>query len=373
MSVASLGSVLRSVRLPLYLTAILCAIVLASSTMGETTQRVTISMLINVILVVGLYIFVGNSGIISFGHASFMAVGAYGTALVTLPEVVKSSQLALPLPLERLSLSPLAAAVVPAVVAAMLALLIGMPIMRLTGLSAAIATFSVLLIVFTVTNNWRGVTAGPSVLVGTPIYTTLSWALSWAALAIAIAYAYQRSASGLRLRGAREDERAARSLGVRVVRERVIAFTLSAFVVGIGGTVFAHQRGAFDPRAFYLQATFLMIVMLVIGGLHSLSGAVIGTIVVTVIAEGLRRIEEGVTIGGLVIPSRSNLSELGLGVLLLSILLARPGGVFDFRELTGPDRWFRRPPKAPSLHRLSRDDRRTTVKVDLEAEDSELR
>lgn len=321
--------------LPVMLSVLVAFVALVAASLSATSERVATESLINVILVVGLYIFVGNSGIVSFGHVSFMALGAYGTAILTIPVAKKAFLLDLPGILESASAGPFISALLPAAGAGIVALVVGVPILRLSGLSAAIATFSLLLITFTIVNNWRSVTAGPSVLVGTPTFTTLSWALSWAVAAIFAAAAYQRSRFGLRLRCSREDEFAAKAIGVRVVRERVIAFSLSAMVVAIGGTVLAHERGAFDPKAFYLQATFMMIVMLVVGGLHSLSGAVLGALAVSGISEGLRRMEQGVTLwGGLTVPAIPNVRDLGLGLVLLVILLKRPGGIMGSREVS---------------------------------------
>jgi branched-chain amino acid transport system permease protein len=335
----------------LVLAVFVVAIMLLASAGTAAQQRTATGMLVNLILVVGLYIFVGNSGVISFGHVSFMAIGAYGTALLTIPLVVKSAQLPdLPGFLANAQLPMVPAVVIPALVAGAFAFLIGVPLMRLSGLPAAIATFSVLLIVHTVIRSWRGLTAGPSVLAGTPLTTTLFTALPWALVAIGAAYLFQRSRPGILLRATREDEAAGRALGINVLWVRLIAFSLSAAVVAVGGALFAHLQGAFDSNAFFLQITFLMTVMLVVGGMRSLSGAVLGTVVVTVLLEGLRIVEQGITIGPLSIPARPNVRELGIGVLLLVILILRPQGLTGGREVEWPfGRWLRpRPLEAPS-------------------------
>ena len=152
--------------------------------------------------------------------------------------------------------------------------------MRLSGLPASIASFSLLLVVYTVIKQWRAVTAGPSVLGGMPLDTDVRSALVWVLVVMGLAFAFQISRIGRRLRASREDAIAAKASGVRIIRERVFAFTLSAFIVGVGGALYGHLLGSFDPNAFYLQATFLMMVMLVFGGINSLAGAVVGTMAV---------------------------------------------------------------------------------------------
>jgi branched-chain amino acid transport system permease protein len=309
------------------------AIVTALAGLGSGAQQRTATlMLTNIVLVVGLYIFVGNSGIVSFGHVTFMAIGAYVSGLLTIPLFIKSQQFEnLPGFLADAELGTVPGTMLPALVAALIALVISIPIMRLAGLAASIATFALLLITNVVLAQ-----AGSSTFIGLPLDTTLASGFVWVAVAIVLAAVFQNSAVGLRLKASREDEIAAHALGIDVHRERRIGFVLSAFVVGLGGALFGHLQGAFSPDTFFLQATFLMIVMLVVGGINSLAGAVIGTMVVSVILEGLRRVEEGVNLGVVDIPARPGLREVGLGILLLVILTLRPEGLFGGRELTWP-------------------------------------
>lgn len=331
------------------LAAIIVTIALLSGIAPASLQQTVAMMFVDTVLVIGLYTFVGNSGVFSFGHVSFMAIGAYGTALLTIPILVRTTQLPdLPGFLASMELSTVPAVLIGAGLAALIGFLAAIPLMRLNGLPAGIATFSLLLVVYTVVKNWRAVTAGPSVLGGMPLDTDVRSAGLWALIALAIAFTFQSSRAGRRLRASREDEIAAKASGVRVIRERVIAFTISAFIVGIGGGIYGHLLGSFDPDAFYLQATFLLVVMLVFGGVNSLSGAVLGTIFVSFILEGLRRLEPGLSIGDLRIPPIPNLSELGLGVLLVLVLALRPGGLTNNEELRFQRRV--RTKREPSLH-----------------------
>ena len=136
------------------------------------------------------------------------------------------------------------------------------------------------------------------------------------------------------LRATREDDVAAKACGVHSVRVRLIAFVLSAALVGAGGGLYAQFLGILTVDTFYLSLSFITIAMLVVGGMGSLTGAVSGVIVVTVIVQLLRFGEHGVTLGSTQLKMPESSSELGLGVLLALILIFRPNGVSGGRELT---------------------------------------
>jgi branched-chain amino acid transport system permease protein len=244
----------------------------------------------------------------------------------------------LPGVLARMQLDPLPATLAAGAVAASSAVLVSFPLARLSGLTAGLATFAVLSIVNVVARNWDQLTHGTAGVSGIPTTTTLGGALAWAAAAMASAWMFQRSRTGLRLRAAREDESAARAIGVAVGRERAIALVLSAFFVGAAGALFGMFIGSFNPDAFFLDITFLMLVMLVIGGTTSLAGAVVGTLVISTVSELLRRLEEGADLGVLTLPGRTGLRDVGLALALLAILIFRPAGLTGGRELAWPRR-----------------------------------
>lgn len=319
------------------LCVLVTALALIARTLSVEDQRAATLGLINLVLVVGLYIFVGNSGILSFGHVAFMAIGAYASALLTLPPLQKSLFLpGVPSYIANAEWPTIPAALLAAGVAAAIALVISIPLMRLSGLAAGIATLAVLVIVYVVISHWDSVTGGQTTLVGIPTDSTLNAALVWALVALGVAFLFQESQVARRLRASSDDEAAARSIGIGVVRERIAAFVLSAAVVGLGGAIYGHYLGAFSPDAFYFQVTFLLITMLVIGGMGSLAGAVIGTVFVTLFSEILRRSESGVDVGPLSIPARPGLREVGLGVALLLVLIFRPSGITGGREIHWP-------------------------------------
>lgn len=289
--------------------------------------RIATLGLVHLTLVVGLYIFVGNSGVLSFGQMSFMAVGGYLAGVLTIPITMRDILLPnLPGPLATVVLVPGFAVLAGALLAGLIGVLVAIPLMRLSGIAAGIASLAVLQITHVVASNWDDVTGGAASMPGVPRATDLGAALLWATGAILLAYLFQRSAFGLRLRATREDELAASAIGIDIIRHRIVAFTLSAFVVGAGGGLYIQFLGTGSPDSFYLGITFLTLAMLVIGGMNSLWGAVVGAVVITGISEVLLRIE---TLTGIL-----NIREIGLSVLMLVILIMRPRGLtngWEFR------------------------------------------
>jgi branched-chain amino acid transport system permease protein len=320
----------------------LAAIVVAATYLGSlgstTVDRAVVNALIVLILVLGLSTFVGTSGVFSFGHMAFMAIGAYVTAVLTMSPEQKRLQLAdLPGSVGTWHISPLLAVIIGALAAALFATVVAVPLMRLSGLTASLATVALLITMRVVFQNWETFTRGTRGLILDAKSPSRETVLLAALVMLAIAVAFRFSSVGRRLSASREDEPSARSLGIRVWWERGLAWVLSAFMVGIAGGLFSLYFRNISPDSFYIAITFNVLAMLVIGGLKSVSGAVIGTVVVTAALEVLRQIERGWTIAGVTIPSRLGMSELGLAVVLLVILIVRPDGL-----VPGELRWPRR-------------------------------
>jgi branched-chain amino acid transport system permease protein len=321
------------------LLAIVAVIAVCASFAPVVLQRRATQGLINLIAVVGLYVFVGNSGVLSFGNVAFMAVGAYVSALLTMKTTAKAVFLPeLPGLIANAEWPSLPGALAGGGAAAVVAFLVGLPLMRLSGVSASIATFAVLVVVYIVLGNWTAVTGGQNSLMGLPAYVDLWTALGWALAAIVIAFAYQETRSALQLRASREDEAAAQAAGVDVVRHRLIAFVISAFLSGIAGVLLAHFLGIVRVENFYLDLTFLIVAMLIIGGRGSLTGAVAGAVVIALLTELLRQIEIGIQIGKTTIGAPPGVGDVILALTMLLIILFRPNGLAGGRELTWPFR-----------------------------------
>lgn len=308
-------------------------------------QRIVIVMFIHLILVLALQMFTGNSGVVSFGHIAFMGIAAYASALLSMTPAAKAAALRSGYPfIEQLHLPFIPALIGGALFTAFVAALIGFPLSRLSGAAAVIATFALLVIVHTVLMNWSEVTNGPRIIFGIEGHTTLGISAVFGVLSVIAAYWFKETALGLKLRASREDEKAAASIGINIIIVRWIAFILSAFIAGIAGGLWAHFITIFSPIAFYLVQTFLIITMLIVGGMGSVSGAVIGTLAITAIFEGLRAIENTVNMSNLIPGTLAGFTELLLAAALIVLLIRRPAGITGGEEIRLPKSWNRRIP-----------------------------
>jgi branched-chain amino acid transport system permease protein len=338
MSTSTSGTIVpwaRDVAWPVVgLAAPLAVIVGLMAAQGLALQSSGTGALINLVMVVGLYTFMGNSGVQSFGHIGFVAVGAYVSALLTIPLTNKAFVLPnLPSPLQDVHAPLVVSTLAAAGVAAVFAAVVAGPLMRLSGTAAGIASFALLIVVQNVASNWTDVTGGLGTLTGVPTDLTIWGAFWWAVGVMAVAAAYSRSRFGARLRASRDDDVAARAIGIKVERERRRAFVLSAAMMGIGGSLYAHRLGAFGPGDFYIGLTFVILAMLIVGGTRSLAGAVVGTVVVSVVDEVLVKWQSGQAVLGASLDLPTGTSDLFLSVVLLLILLRRPDGITGSREV----------------------------------------
>lgn len=297
------------------------------------------SVLVTVAIVVSLHVFIGNSGVISFGHISFVAVGAFAAGISTAPADVKPGTFPDMLPfLANLEIGNIASLLLAAAVGAVFAFLVGIPLMRLSGLAAGIATFAVLIITNNVFRNWEAIGPGAKTLLLIPETTGFLQATAGLLMVMVVAFAYQQSRHGRMLRASREDPPAARSSGVDIYRQRLGAFTLSGLLAGFAGGLLVHLLGSVTTQQVFLDLTFITLAMLVIGGIGSLWGAVVGALFIAGLNSMLFNAENGIEIGifELSLPRGTRLVTLGLVMLL--VLLFQPEGITRGRELTWPFR-----------------------------------
>lgn len=316
----------------------LLAVALATSVIDDPLiRRIGTELFIGLVLVLGLQLFIGNSGILSFAHIGFMGIGAYVSAILTMGADAKA--LALPTlyaPLVDVQLPFLPASLIAAGIAALFAAVVGYPLMRLSDAAAVIATFALLVIVHVVLAHWSDMTNGPRTLFGLLPYTDLWTAASAGLVVLVFVYAFKESTLGLKLRASRDSPYAAVTIGINIVKTRWAAFVISAFIVAFGGALWAHFITSFSPTAFYLTETFVVLTMLIVGGPKTVSGAVIGTGIVTLVFEGLRSVENTLNIEQIVPFQVVGLTEVSLAIALIVILALRPGGLIEERELFAP-------------------------------------
>ncbi|MDQ2629973.1 MAG: branched-chain amino acid ABC transporter ATP-binding protein/permease [Actinomycetota bacterium] len=342
------ASATASLAVPLVLVALTVAVGASGTPAFEETVTL---ILCNLIIVLGLQVFIGNSGVYSFGQLGFAASGAYVAALLTLPATFAALQTpGLPQLIADAQLGPLPSTLIAAAAGGLLAGVVGWPLMRTSTLAIPISTFAFLIVAYNVLANWDPVTGGSSGLVSIPRTTGIGSAGLWAGVAVVVALVFKWSASGYRLQATREDEVAARSLGIGLMRERLIAFTVSGMICAIGGALAVHQSGVLSPLTFYFAASVTTITMLVVGGTRSVLGAVIGTLAVATVNELLRNFEEGADVLGLIsIDAAPGLAAIGLGLILLATMVALPRGLSGGREAGEIEPIHRRlRPRAPS-------------------------
>jgi branched-chain amino acid transport system permease protein len=306
----------------------------SSVTLEEDAMRLFLWMM----LVLAWQLFSGNSGVMSFGHIAFMAAGAYFGALLTMSPTLKETSFAdmpnfLASWIHPAQLGLLEATAAAGGLAAVLAAIFGIPVARLAGVAAAIATLAILVIMNTFIVQTPSLTGGSDVLVGVPREATPGVVAIALMVTIFAVYAFKQSRHGLRLRASRENEEAAQSVAVNVALERYIAFVIAGLISGIAGALYAHYFTGFAPPDFYFGLTFIVIAMLVVGGMHSVAGAVVGTYFLTVVYLTARRGEVDGVFG---VETPSGTANLLVAVALLLALIVRPAGITAGREVPWP-------------------------------------
>jgi branched-chain amino acid transport system permease protein len=279
-----------------------------------------------VALSVSLNLVNGLTDIFSLGHAAFMALGAYTSAVLTLPLERRPSafptlaawfqELVVPFPLALLA---------GAVVAVTAALLIGVPLLRLRGHYLSVGTLALLVIVETLTRNMAFLTKGARGFSGIPTYTNVFWVWGVAVLCIYIVARFKNSSFGLAFNALRQDDIAAEATGIPTAKYRLLSFVVSAALAAVVGGLWAHLVRVIQPNVFSYNITFLVVAMLVIGGLGSISGSVLGASILFIIPEALRFLETGRLFG---------LSQLILAVLLIVVMIFRPQGLLGRGEIS---------------------------------------
>ncbi len=306
---------------------------------SESIQLKFLNALVITAMVVGLYVFAGNSGVISFGHVSFVGIGAFVAGIYSMEVQQKGAVFKDLFPFVKdHHLGNITTLILAAAVGGLFALIVGIPLVRLNGLSAGIATFAVLGITRNVLRNWSKIGPGAKAIPSVEESTGLTQALIAVTLCIAAAFAYQISPSGRRLRATREDAAAAQGVGVRIYRERLIAFTLSGAISGFAGAIYVHFLGSISTDQVYLDLTFLVLAMLVVGGVNSLWGAVIGGLTISLLNTLLTEGEQGMSVFGWSFTLPTSTSGIVLAIVMAVVLLARPLGLSNGREFRLPRR-----------------------------------
>lgn len=262
---------------------------------------------INIILAVSLNLATGFLGQLVLGHAGFMSVGAYAAALFTMYSGLPTA-ISFPLAL-----------LLGGLVAAAFGIIIGVPALRLKGDYLAILTlgFGEIIRVIILATPFTGGAAGLS---GIPLLTTFTYVFIIAILTVAVIFAFIHSRHGRAVIAIREDEIAAEAAGIRTTYYKLLAFVVAAFFAGIAGGLYAHHIGVLDPSKFDFNYSVEILIMVVLGGMGSITGSVIAAIVLTLLPELLRGF--------------SGYRMLIYSIILICVMLFKPSGLLGQHELS---------------------------------------
>jgi branched-chain amino acid transport system permease protein len=298
--------------------------------------------LVKVAIVVALYVFVGNSGVVSFGHIAFVALGAWTAGVLTVPPDQKTAIMpGLAHFLVHTNVGNVTSLALAAGVGAAFALLVGLPLMRLSGLAAGIATFAVLEITNNILTYDQTIGPGQNAFSSVPQTTGIWQAAIGALICIVVAFGYRSSRFGRMLGATREDPAAAAATGISIYRQRLLAFGISGALAGLAGGLYIHLL-PLQAAGLSLNLTFITLAMLVVGGSGTLLGAVVGALAVSGIYSFFSAATNTVDVFGWHLTVPQGTAEIVLGVLMAVVLIVRPSGLMGGRELTLPESWLRR-------------------------------
>ena len=270
---------------------------------------------IYIILTISLNLIVGYTGLPALGHAAFSCVAAYTSSLLAL----------------NMGLSPWIGLLIGASVAALSGIIIGYPSVRLKGDYLALATLGLGVIVYSVAKNWVSLTRGPMGLPGIPGFSIFGFKLSeiWSYLLLVLffmmvtIFCIKRiviSPFGRILRSIREDEIASEVLGKNTIKHKLLVFVIGAFFAGIAGCLYAHYITFIDPSSFTIMESITILLMVIFGGMASISGSITGAIILVLFPELLRFL-------GMPSSIAAPMRQMIYGLLLIVLMLKRPQGI----------------------------------------------
>lgn len=301
------------------------AIALIQALLSDYLVILASIVLVYVMLAVSLQVTNGLTGLFSLGHPAFMTIGAYLAAILTYPTQRKGFMMPdLPAWLAGQQWDLLPALLAGAAAATLAAGIVGACVLRLKGHYLAVATLGLIIIVRVVINNQDGYTRGGLGLSGVARLTDLWWVYAWTVLAVYVAWRIKHASLGRAMLAIRENEMAARCMGIDAFRTRLLAFAIGAFFAGIAGGLMVHLVSVITPGSYGIPLAFNLVVMVVIGGTGSITGAIVAAVAISLLGEALKPIEETLELYGL--------SQALIALGLIVVLRLRPQGLFGSGE-----------------------------------------
>ena len=330
----------KSIRRVLTIAACLMAmslLVLFSFIFDSYQLRIVNLCGIYITLALSLNLIYGFTGLFSLGHAGFMAIGAYTTALLTMAPAEKNINFFLePLVpwLANVEWSFFPALLMGGALAAVAGFFIGAPVLKLKDDYLAIATLGFAEIIRIIFTNIQNVTNGPLGLKGLPPYTNIWWSWGVALVAILFMVYLFRGSYGRAFIAIREDEVAAEAMGINLFKHKLLSFTIGSFMAGIGGGLLGNLMGTIDPLMFRFLLTFNILLIVVLGGMGSITGTVIAGIVVTVLMEYLRFLDEPMNFFFFQTAARPGIRMVVFSIMLMVVILFFRKGIMGNREFS---------------------------------------
>ncbi|HHZ02479.1 MAG TPA: branched-chain amino acid ABC transporter permease [Tissierellia bacterium] len=335
----------------IFLAAIFVAVIVLLDTKkigDDYIRRVLNLTAIYTIVSVSMNLVNGFTGLFSLGQAGFMAIGAYTVALFTVPLQVRPNVFYMvpqnPI-IAQIELPFAIALILGGLLAALAAILIGIPVLRLKSDYLAIATLGFSEIIRIVCTNAKSITNGALGIKSIPEMPTMWVFFGVAIISVIIIYLLINSSYGRAFKAIREDEIAAEAMGINLFKHKVMSFAIGAFFAGIGGGLLASLLATVDPRQFYFTVTYNFLLIIVLGGMGSISGTVIASFLVTAGLEVLRFFDEPLTLFGVNIPVfRPGFRMVIFSLLLMVLVLFFRNGLLGQKELSWKviHNWFNR-------------------------------
>ncbi|MCX7822300.1 MAG: branched-chain amino acid ABC transporter permease [Syntrophobacterales bacterium] len=303
----------------------------------EYHVRILNNIAVFIILAVSYNLVNGICGVLHLGPNAFITIGAYTSALLTMsPAEKKISFIIEPLiwPLSVIQVPFWMSLIIAGLVSTVFAFLISYPVFRVRGDYLAIVTLGFGEVVRVLCNALQGVTNGPLGLKGLKPYTNLWWSWAIAVITIVVIQRLINSSWGRAMKAIREDEIAAKAMGIDPFRHLLMAFLINAFFSGVAGGLLAHLITTISPTLFTFFLTFNLLMIIVVGGLGSTTGAVIGATLFAWGSEALRIVESPMQIGSLYIPGIPGMRMVIFSVILMVVIIFARKGIMGQREFS---------------------------------------
>ena len=316
---------------------VMLVLALAENFLDSFSMQIFKLCAINIILALSLNLINGFTGLFSLGHAGFMAIGAYTCAVLTMSSDQKEINYVLqPIApwLENIHMPFVPALILSGVVSCALGWFLGVVALRLRDDYLAIATLGFSEIIRVILTNAQSVTNGSLGLKGLPRFTTMWWAWGLAVASVIFMVLLIRSSYGRAFKAIRDNEIAAESMGINVFGTKVLSFAISSGLAGIAGGLLAHHLTTIDPKQFIFLKTFDILLIVVLGGVGSITGSVISAIVVTVAMEALRFMDGPLNLGFMVTAGTPGLRMVFFSILLMVVVIYRQQGLMVTNEFS---------------------------------------